>query len=65
MDQRGERKGHTDHSYNELEDELFYNIRRKDELKKEVRTLEEKNKELQSIHWKNAMNQMDIGEGKS
>ena len=60
MDHRQERRRHTDHSFDELEDELDYNIKRKEELKREIRNLEDKNKELQNTHWKNVMTQMDI-----
>ena len=60
MDQKRDRKCHTDHSFNELEDELHYHIKRKEELKVEIRSLEDKIKELQNTHWKNVMTQIDI-----
>ena len=54
MDQLRKRLGRRSISYEELEDELEYNFRRKEDLKKDLENLQEENEELKEVFMKNA-----------
>ena len=60
MDQLRKRLGHSNITYEELEDELEYNFKRKEDLKKEVRNIQEKYDDLYEIYVKNTKAAMDL-----
>ena len=60
MEHCRKRTGHAKLSYNELEDELEYNLERKDTLKKQIKKLEDEKEDLRLTNWKNVKYTLEI-----